>query len=380
MNILWLASWYPNKLDKWNGDFVQRHAQAVALYCNITVIHLMQSETVLENEVNKQANLTEIIIYCKAVKSPFQKIVNQFTFFQTYRKSIEKYISENGAPALVHVHVPMKAGIVGVWLKKKYNIPLIVTEHWAIYNEFAFDAYYKRNVWFKNWTKHIIRKADKLLPVSKELGESINRWVMKKDFTVVPNVVDTSIFNYRPSTTNKFRFVHVSTMIWQKQPQTIIDIFVQLHQQHLQTELYMVGPYPEEMYEYAKDSSEVNNSIFFTGAVEYTEVAKQLQQANAFVLFSRYENLPCVILEALCCGLPVISSNVGGINEVIDETNGVLVNKDEPAALLYAMQGVIENYNSYNREQIALAAQQKFSYEVVGKQMYAIYRSEVKTE
>jgi glycosyltransferase involved in cell wall biosynthesis len=48
---------------------------------------------------------------------------------------------------------------------------------------------------------------------------------------------------------------------------------------------------------------------------------QKCKKADAFILFSRHENFPCVVIEALCCGLPVVASNVGGIAEAVDETN-----------------------------------------------------------
>ncbi len=50
IKALWLTSWYPNQLDEWNGDFIQRHARAVSLYCNVEVIHVEADTQDLLNE------------------------------------------------------------------------------------------------------------------------------------------------------------------------------------------------------------------------------------------------------------------------------------------------------------------------------------------
>src|SRR5207249_7694772 len=116
-----------------------------------------------------------------------------------------------------------------------------------------------------------------------------------------------------------------------------------------------------------------DKNISFTGLISYQQVAGTLKQCNALVMFSRFENLPCVIIEALCCGLPVVSTNVGGIPELIDESNGILINSEDEDALLDAMKSVYLNYNRYNRHGISMSAQKNFSYQTVGKQIHEVY-------
>ena len=53
--------------------------------------------------------------------------------------------------------------------------------------------------------------------------------------------------------------------------------------------------------------------VSFEGPATAEEVATAMRRADAFVLFRRYENLPCVILEAWSTGLPVIATEVGGV-------------------------------------------------------------------
>ncbi|MEM2989224.1 MAG: glycosyltransferase family 4 protein, partial [Candidatus Bathyarchaeia archaeon] len=65
--------------------------------------------------------------------------------------------------------------------------------------------------------------------------------------------------------------------------------------------------------------------ITVIGEKSIEEVARILQQHHCLVLFSNYENMPCVIAEALCCGIPVIATSVGGIPEIVHNQNGILI-------------------------------------------------------
>ena len=129
----------------------------------------------------------------------------------------------------------------------------------------------------------------------------------------------------------------------------------------------MVGKEDAALIQQAKELGLYNTIVYFKAAIPYAAVAAEMQQSSALLLFSRFENLPCVILEALCTGLPVISSDVGGIKEVVTATNGMLVESENIAALAAAMCRMMDEYHNYDRQQIAAAASQLFNYQVVGK-------------
>ena len=114
--------------------------------------------------------------------------------------------------------------------------------------------------------------------------------------------------------------------------------------------------------------------VFYTGEISYPEVASQMQHASAFVLFSRHENFPCVIVEALCCGLPCIATNVGGVREAVNNDNGILIKSESEVQLIEAMAKMMNEYHRFDRSKIAEEAQEKFSYSTIGKQFYELYR------
>ena len=79
--------------------------------------------------------------------------------------------------------------------------------------------------------------------------------------------------------------------------------------------------------------------------IPHTEIAKELRNSNLFVLFSNYENLPCVILESFSCGVPVISTNVGGISEYFPDNFGKLIIKNDEEKL---KEEILNFYNKKN--------------------------------
>ena len=86
--------------------------------------------------------------------------------------------------------------------------------------------------------------------------------------------------------------------------------------------------------------------------------------------------MPVVILEALASGLPVVSTNVGGIKEMIDDTKGILVEPRNKEALAEAMIKMIETYKSYDANHLRNSVIEKYGYESVGRFLSGLYSND----
>jgi glycosyltransferase involved in cell wall biosynthesis len=115
--------------------------------------------------------------------------------------------------------------------------------------------------------------------------------------------------------------------------------------------------------------------VTFHGSQPKSVIAETMRAADLFVLPSRFDNLPCVVVEALASGLPVVSTTVGGIPELVDDERGRLVPPDDPPALADALQYMLENLEAFDRRAIGDAARDSYSLEVVGEQLSGIYDS-----
>lgn len=376
--ILWLCSWYPSDTEPFSGDFIQRHAKAASLYNDIAVIHVVESpagENFAETTENFSEGLSEKIVYYKKNRSFAGKFINHFRWLSLFKKAIRNYIVKNGKPDLVHVHVPFKAGLLGLWLLKKYKVRFIITEHWGIYNDIIENKYADKSRTFKYYTRKITEAADGYISVSRYLANGVNRLVAKKDFLVIPNSVDTDLFFYKEKAPAKFRFLHVSNMVPLKNVKGILNSFKKFLTGNMDAQLVLVGSADSEIRSYADQQEFPKDVIRFTGEVSYEEVAIEMQLADCLVLFSIIENSPCVIGEALCCGLPVITTNVGGIPELVNSENSIVINTNDEEALSNAMQHMLLRKTNYDHQKIAREAKEKFSFPVIGKMMDSYYNT-----
>ena len=116
------------------------------------------------------------------------------------------------------------------------------------------------------------------------------------------------------------------------------------------------------------------NQVDLLKEIPIEEVAHHLQQSHALLLFSNYENAPCVISEAHCVGLPVIATKVGGISEMVDDSNGLLVASGDVFGMYAAMCKMIESYDRFDPQVIHKASAEKYGYDEVGAQYLAAFK------
>lgn len=381
--IVWLASWYPTRLDPLPGDFIQRHARALSLYKPLHVLHIAKDEAgIITKDVHVDTivtgNLTETIVYYHPRKTgfkPLDKVLSFRRFMQLGKQHLQQLYVQN-PNMLLHVHVAMRHGLLALWAQQQWGIPYAVTEHWTGYHFKDYPATLQKGKWFWKKTKQILNKATVVYPVSTHLGQQIQPLTRTK-LRQLSNVTDTAIFYPAAEALpiKPFRLVHVSTMNHQKNTEGIVSAFAALPP-HYEWQLTLAGPANEVLEQQVQSNPALRGKIHFTGTLSNAAVAALLRDHHAMVMFSRYENQPCSILEALCSGLPVISSNVGGIPDLINDSNGLLVNPDDEQALLNAIQQLMYNYHRYNHKAIAAAATALYSYETIGKQQLHFYQQD----
>ncbi len=386
-SILWLASWYPTKLDPFPGDFIQRHAKALALYYPVHVLHIAKDTkgTVTSSDLTENfvtGNLTETIHYYHPPATGIgiiDRMISTWRFLNAGKKMISEHVRKN--PQLfIHVHVAMRHGLLAVWARKKYGINYVLTEHWAGYNYSEFPAELRPSRWFWIATKKIFSKAEFFYPEVKRVGELVNETIHPIAYKPVSNTVDTSLFYHQPGKLGpqpQFRFVHVSTLSYQKNIEGILDVIERISMAKETVHFTLVGPASQGIVQRVKDSQVLSQLITLTGPLPYAEVALQVRKAHCLLMFSRYENQPCVIVEALCCGLPIISTRVGGIAEIVDNSNGLLIESENKEQLTESIKTMVQTYGRYDPALIARKSAELYSFEHIGSQILAYYKQDL---
>ena len=379
-HIVFLARWYPHRYDPMFGLFVQRHAEAAALFNDITAIYCHACERQQDNKTTRQQaskfeivrtienNVDTIRVY---YEKPKNKILSLIRFYRANMKALKLCKK----PDMIHVHILTRLGVIA-WIQKLlHKTPYIITEHWSRYLPGnGFGGFLR-----KMFTKIVVRNAETVTTVTENLAIAMKNHGLKNDnYVVLPNVVNLDMFHISDRDNNPCKIIHISCFEDKsKNISGLLESLKMIEEKGIDFQCTLIGEGMdlELMKEKAKNLQLINK-VSFTGLMEGQKLADELSSGDFLVLSSNYENMPVVILEALASGLPVVSTNVGGIKEMIDESKGILVEPRNKEALADAMIKMIETYKSYDANYLRNSVIEKYGYESVGRFLSGLYSND----
>lgn len=383
-SILVLPGWYPNRTDPTLGNFVQKHAEAANLFCDVSVVYACPDPNLKNSKyepvIEVINGILTIIVYYKKIDSttPLLSSIQKFRrFLHASLLGYKKLVEEKGKPDLIHLNILIRAGLIAWYLRLREGLKYVYTENWTgflpsnpLFNPYTFQhAIYK----------FIANRSKVLMPVTENLKNALIGHGIKGNYRIVGNVVDTDLFKpaHEEREDNKFIFIHISHAVDDhKNVSGILRATEKLKSIRTDFELHIISDGKQDPHiTYAEKLGLYNNQVFFTGTQSTSRVAEKLAKSDCLVLFSNYENLPCVIPEAMACGVPVISTNVGGIAEHITEEYGILVKPRNENELVMAMKKIMEHSNNYSSQKLRSYAVKHFSYEMIGKDFYSAYKA-----
>ena len=368
-NILHLLSWFPRPDTPTAGNFCLNHIRSVSDYVNSVVLSAYIDPAVKRRtvEIVNYGNFQQVLI--RVPKSP---LPNAFLLFRAYNFGL-KYIQKNFfEPELVHLHVALPLGRVALYWKKRHHLPFVLTEHWTIYQP------QNANLMTPKICQHILEiaeEAEVILPVSYDLQVNMMRLGITRPFRHIPNVVDINLFHPIPKEPHELKHIlHVSTLRDEaKNISGILRVIKQLSETRHDFVLDVVHDFDKpEFVQYVKDNH-LEERVLFHGKKEGSELASFYANADFFLLFSNFENLPCVLIESFASGLPVITTDVGGIGEIMDESRGILLHAGDEATLLQSVNWMLDHCQEYDSQKIQEYAEAHFSMQVIGEQLLRVY-------
>lgn len=350
LHILVLSSWYPTEKDPFLGNFVKRHVDLIATRHKVTVLHLESVENLLDfqQEQRTHGNLTEIFVR-------YPKSANPFFKWMHARKAFEIGSQNIHSVDFIHGHVILSKGMQFLWAQKKFKRPLLVSEHGSYFRP---EARKEWRLWQQICVGKVLKAAGAVSVVSPLLQRTMQDLVPASRLHVVPNVIDPSVFSYKArSRQGRAQFVHISTL--DERFKNILGILeaCELLYGEVGPEFHLkiISDADYSRWEQWVDDHDMQECVSFAGPMEPQEVAENLQQADALVLFSDYETFSCVIAESWATGTPVISTPVG-IAEKLDPALGLQVPVRGVSELVYAMKSVINGTHTFDATTIRQAA------------------------
>ena len=364
MLIVHIPSWFPIPEKPLNGNFIFRHIESLGDRVQSVILHHLHDGFMPEVPAN--ATLFPV----KADSD------DKFGLFRAYMTAFDELVRQYGKPDILHLHVALPLGPVAARISRKHRIPLVVSEHWTGYLPMN-----RPNLTFTEkvmlWQTYL--HATHVTAVSQNLLDNIGLTVhaaAKKPQTVVGNVVDTHLFSLKDSLLplDKKQILHVSTLENNaKNIMGILHAVDTLSKQRNDFELNIVHDFQNILAETYVRERGLDAIVHFLGRKTSAEIAALLRQSAFFLLFSNFENQPCVLLESFCTGTPVITTPVGGILEIANEGNAVIVNPKDETQLTETVNFMLDNSQQFAPAEIRRNALELCSPEVIGKKWLDLY-------
>jgi teichuronic acid biosynthesis glycosyltransferase TuaC len=265
-------------------------------------------------------------------------------------------------PDLVHGHF-YDAAAATLLLARRLGVPYVLTEHSTLARPLTLLE------------RRAFREASRVMPVSRRLQSALESSGLEARYEVVPNVVDLDSFSPAPHPPRPLkRLVAVTRMTEIKGVPDLLEALHLLKARRQDWTCDLIGG-GERGDDYRALASKLglDDSVVFHGELRRPEVAAALREADLFVLASRIETFSVATVEAMACGLPVVVTACGGPEELAGPESGVIVPKQDPAALAEAIDQTLSDLGRFRPEEIARGVAGRFGAEVVGRRLLEIY-------
>lgn len=245
---------------------------------------------------------------------------------------------------IIHTH-GLPSNLVGLILKSLTGVKQITTIH----SDLNFDFYgAKKNIYIF-LEKFILPRIDKVVCVSSELKSKIECRCKNIKCFVINNGVEKSSNHYVNIDEEKINFLLVGRLTKVKNHELMIKALSNLNKNKFDFKCVIIGEGEEE--ENLKKlilQCKLEDKVILDGFRE--NVREYMNKSDVLVMTSLMEGIPLVVLEAFAEKLLVVSSNVGGINEVIENrVNGILYKSNDVDELCDILKDVLLNKIQRNR-------------------------------
>lgn len=203
----------------------------------------------------------------------------------------------------------------------------------------------EKRKWYSDW---LFNNAAKIVSPSGYLQSEV--MALGFDVDVIPNPLNLQQYEF---TSNRTK---IPVLLWVRALQDIynplmaIEVLVELKKTYPKARLIMVGPDKDGTFKRVESltrSCNIEGGVKITGGLPKQVWLELAKEADIFLNTSKVDNSPISVIEAMALGLPVISTNVGGMPYIIkNELNGVLVQTKEEMTL--AVINLISNDKLYN--------------------------------
>lgn len=392
IKILFIPSWYPTNQFPEAGIFFKNQALAlrkrgfdvnVIIPPNINNLlskdGLRKIYKIFDSPVISTTNKDGLTEY-RSESFGFTRYdwLRNYFLFRNSNLLLRRYLKEKGKPDIIHAHSVFFGGFLAYYFKRKYKIPYIITEvsTAAAENKIPSSDYSFFNKVFKSANKRIMISPQLGTLLENKFGKCIKPWkciplmVTNKFFkTNQVNTVDTI-------TNGKFRFLNIGIMHMydQKGHKDLLNAFANnfRNQKNVQLELIGDGPNRKNLEVLAKQLG-IWEQVYFKGQMKNEKIPQEINNCNVLVVSSHYETFGVAVIEAMACGKPVVTTECGGPESIVNKDNGIIVPTMNVQKLGEGLRKIKNNIRNYDPNIIAEYCKNNYSEKVIVQKLIDLY-------
>lgn len=245
---------------------------------------------------------------------------------------------------IIHAHTVFPDGIAAAMLSAMTGKPFVVTIHGS---EIMFI---KKRPLDRMIARYILNRSSYIISVSERMKQILRHIGVNVPIEIIRNGISES---FEKSSGNAILFV--GKLIDVKDPVMLIEAFRLFSMKNEGTELIIAGDgHLRKKIEHLVNEYNLSGRVRLLGFVERDRINEVYEQGSALVISSRSEGFPTILFEAMSAGMPVVSFDIGGIAEIVNSKNGIIVKERSAEALSMAMHESINK--EWDRDAIRAAA------------------------
>lgn len=347
-----------------HGVFVRDQAGAISKNHSVIVISSKVDYTSFKLfswrlEESIFGNITEF----RLVVAHSLPLLNQFNYLLISIWVAWK-IARRFQPDIIHGNIAYPGGIWSYSVSRLISKPFIISDHTSKFTDNFRSAFHRVTTLFS------MRRARKVIAVSTWAASRIEPYI-RRPVDIVPNLIHVDEYSISTPSDNTVQIGFLGGLSTNRKG---LDILLKALAEINKPYVMHIGGSGKHLDYYRKMAVDlgVYDKCRFHGFVDY--VPDFMSKLHFFISSSRIEAFGMVIVEAMACGLPVVTANSGGPADYVDDSCGLMVETENVGQMAEAIDWMIDHHHSFDRQKIRKKAVDHYSPATFVRNIEEIYR------
>ncbi|MDW2113372.1 glycosyltransferase [Vibrio sp. 1731] len=376
MKVLVIPSWHPLPSKPLWCTWILPHIEAIRnAGHDVYILQInINEEGNLGNEIEK---LEKKHLFSEITVASHKRYRNVFLYPSLMRKYLDRLYqmyqlveTEWGRPDVIHAHVSLPAGFGAGKLGKKIGVPTVVTEH---YSGFESDMRYPWRL--RKLLNEMVKDVSVFSAVSQGFADRIRKTGLNTEIKILENPINCNYFSgERVEEPGVLRLVTIATSNPIKGVDILLKALERIDTEKVNWRLTIIGDFDKSKgYELFFKKQAFRERIIITGKVPKNEVRKRFLNSDVYIVSSRSETANVSMLEAMSCGVPVITTSCGGPESLLTDKVSIVVKRAHEKELHEAIMKLQEKKLKFEATIVKQFVKDNYSTEVMANKISNLY-------